>query len=384
MTEIFTPENEAQVRELVAWTLESGASLRLRGHGSKAGLGRPVDAAHIADLSRLNGIISYAPEELVLTAQAGTPLSDIAAALRPHRQHLAFEPPDWGRHFGAAKGRGTLGGTMACNASGPRRFTAGAARDHFLGFNAVNGRGESFKAGGPVVKNVTGFDLPKLFSGAYGTLGIMTAITVKTLPAPADSATLVLYDLEDEMALMALRRAAASPLEPSGLAHLPACVTRSRAQTLFRLEGPMAAVTDRHNRLKSLLSAFGKAESLGADAAASLWQSMRDADFFVDEALPLWRLSVPPAAGAQTARLIEPAKYFFDWAGGLIWLLSNAHEAVRAAVKAANGHATLFRAPDQYRCGVPVFEPQTDALTALEQRVRAGFDPQGIFNPPAR
>jgi len=320
----------------------------------------------------------------VLTAQAGTPLSDIAAALRPHRQHLAFEPPDWGRHFGAAKGRGTLGGTMACNASGPRRFTAGAARDHFLGFNAVNGRGESFKAGGPVVKNVTGFDLPKLFSGAYGTLGIMTAITVKTLPAPADSATLVLYDLEDEMALMALRRAAASPLEPSGLAHLPACVTRSRAQTLFRLEGPMAAVTDRHNRLKSLLSAFGKAESLGADAATALWQSVRDADFFADDALPLWRLSVPPAAGAQIAQMAAAAKYFFDWAGGLIWLLSNAHEAVRAAVKAANGHATLFRAPDQYRCGVPVFEPQTDALTALEQRVRAGFDPQGIFNPPAR
>ncbi|MEQ1888380.1 MAG: glycolate oxidase subunit GlcE [Alphaproteobacteria bacterium] len=381
MPEIFTPDTEAQLRDVVAWALNARAPCRIHGHDSKAGLGAPVNTAHTIDLSRLNGIIAYAPEELVLTAQAGTPMAAITALLRANRQHLAFEPPDWGPHFGAMPGRGTIGGIVSCNASGPRRFKSGAARDHFLGFTAVNGRAEIFRAGGRVVKNVTGYDLPKLFAGAYGRLGIMTEVTLKTMPAPSDSATLVLRDLDDGAALSALRVAAASPLEPSGLAHLPAGLNGGRAQTLFRLEGPFAAVTDRHNRLKALLDGMGEWESLGADAAGALWQRVRDADFFAGDTQPLWRLSVPPREGAMAAAQIAPQKYYYDWAGGLIWLLSDNVQRVREAAKQTGGHATLFRAADQFRLSVPAFEPQTAALSALEQRVREGFDPFRIFNP---
>lgn len=381
MAENFLPESEAQVRDIVGWALNGRTALRIHGHDSKAGLGAPTEAAHTIDLSRLDGIVSYAPEELVLSARAGTPMAAITALLREHRQQLAFEPPDWGPHFGADKGRGTLGGIISCNASGPRRFKAGAARDHFLGFSAVNGRGEIFKAGGRVVKNVTGYDLPKLLAGAYGALGILTEVTVKTMPAPIDSATLLVRDLSDEAALAALRRAAASTLEPSGLAHLPASVMGARAQTLFRLEGPFAAVTDRHNRLKSLLKGLGEFESLSADAASSLWRRVRDADFFAGSALPLWRLSVPPQNGAAVAANSGAQKYYFDWAGGLIWLLSSDVQRVREAIQKTGGHATLFRAPPPLRRTVPVFEPQPAALAALEERVREGFDPCRIFNP---
>jgi len=383
MAQTFIPENDAQVRDVVLMALNAQTSLRIHGHGSKSGLGTPVQATHQIDLSRLNGIISYAPGELVLTARAGTPMAAISALLREHRQHLAFEPPDWGPLFGADAGRGTIGGIVACNASGPRRFKAGAARDHFLGFTAINGRGESFSAGGKVVKNVTGYDLPKLFAGAYGALGVMTELTLKTLPAPADSATLVLYDLDDTTALGALRRASASTLELSGLAHLPACLTGRRAQTLFRIEGPFAAVTDRHNRLKALLRETGKSESLGTDAAQLQWRSVRDARFFEADTAPLWRLSVPPEDGARTVSQIAPQKYYYDWAGGLIWLLSDDAPGVREAVKKTGGHAMLFRAPDQIRRTVPVFEPPSTALAALEQRVRQAFDPAQIFNPCA-
>ncbi len=383
MTEKFIPENEAQIRDIVGWALDGGTSLHIHGHDSKAGLGAPVDATHKIDLSRLDGIISYAPEELVLTAKAGTPMATITELLREHRQHLAFEPPDWGPHFGSDKGRGTLGGIISCNASGPRRFKAGAARDHFLGFTAVNGRGEIFKAGGKVLKNVTGYNLPKLFAGAYGALGIMTEVTVKTMPAPADSATLVVRDLSDEIALAVLRMAAASTLELSGLAHLPASLTGGRAQTLFRLEGPFTAVTDRLNRLKALLQGAGEFESLSADAAITLWRRVRDAEFFAADTLPLWRLSVPPQQGAMVAAHIGAKKYYYDWAGGLIWLLHDNAARVREAVQESGGHATLFRAPEALRQTVPVFEPQPPALAALENRVREGFDPSRIFNPGA-
>lgn len=382
MKEIFRPSSAAQVREIARLAVEGRLGLRILGHGSKPGQGAPVAADYALDLSRLSGIVSYQPEELVLRAGAGTPMTELLEALRERRQHLGFEPPDWGPLYGAAPGRGTIGGALACNASGPRRFSAGAARDHFLGFAAVNGRGEEFRAGGAVVKNVTGYDLPKLFAGSHGRLGIMTEVTIKVLPAPADAATLMVRDLTDEAALRALRLAAASPLELSGLAHLPAGIGETGARTIFRLEGPMASVTERLSRLKILLQEFGPCESPGAAAAREIWRQIRDAEFFVKETQPLWRISAPPASGAEIAARIGAGRYFFDWAGGLIWLLSEDAAGVRGAVNATGGHATLFRAPDALRGSVPVLHPQPPALAALEQRVREAFDPFGIFNPP--
>lgn len=382
MKEIFRPSTAAQVREIVRLAAGGRIGLRIFGHDSKPGQGAPVAADYALDLSRLSGILSYQPEELVLRAGAGTPMTDILEALREKRQHFGFEPPDWGALYGGRPGRGTIGGVLACNASGPRRFAAGAARDHFLGFTAINGRGEEFRAGGAVVKNVTGYDLPKLFAGSQGRLGVMTEVIIKVLPAPADAATLIVRDLTDAAALRALRAAAAGPLELSGLAHLPAGIGAEGARTLFRLEGPMASVTERLSRLKLLMQEFGPCENPGAAAAREIWRQIRDADFFAQETQPLWRISVPPASGAVVAARIGADRYFFDWAGGLIWLLSGDAAGVREAVLATGGHATFFRAPDALRSSLPVLQPQPPALAALEQRVREAFDPLGIFNPP--
>jgi glycolate oxidase FAD binding subunit len=381
MKETFRPSSAAQLREIVRLAAEGRIGLRIHGHDSKPGLGPPVAADYALDLSLLNGVLSYQPEELVLRARAGTPMTDILEALRERRQHLGFEPPDWSAVFGASPGRGTIGGVLACNASGPRRFSMGAARDHFLGFTAINGRGEEFRAGGSVVKNVTGYDLPKLLAGSYGRLAIMTEVILKTLPAPADAATLIVRNLTDETALRVLRLAAAGPLELSGLAHLPAGIGGEGARTVFRLEGPMASVTERLSRLKMQMQEYGPCENPGAAAARDLWRRIRDADFFVQDPQPLWRISAPPASGAEVAARIGADRYFFDWAGGLIWLLSERAADIREAVNPTGGHATLFRAPDALRRSLPVFEPQPPALAALEQRVREAFDPLGIFNP---
>lgn len=382
MPDNFLPETEAQVREVIAGALADRTPLRIHGHDSKAGLGHPVMAARTLDLSGLSGILCYEPEELVLSAHAGTPMAVINAALREARQHLAFEPADWGPLYGVAPGRGTIGGILSCNASGPRRFKAGAARDHFLGFTAINGRGEIFKAGGRVVKNVTGYDLPKLLAGSYGALAVMTEVTLKTLPAPEDMAALVLYDLDDASAHQAMQRAAGSALELSGLAHVPASVASGgRAQTLFRLEGPIASVTARHGMLRTLLKPFGACESLSAEAAHTIWRQVRDADFFLNDGGAVWRISVPPAMGAVVAASIGATQYYYDWAGGLIWLVCDDAARVRLAVTHCGGHATLFRAPDAMRRRVPVFEPPPPALAALNERVRENFDPCRIFNP---
>lgn len=384
---IFTPETAAQVAAIAASAAAERSALRIHGHDSKAGLGHPAVAENTLDLSRLAGIISHEPEELVLSAMAGTSMTEINGVLRAHRQYLAFEPPDWGPLFSSGEGHGTIGGILSCNASGPRRFRAGAARDHFLGFSAVNGRGEIFKAGGRVVKNVTGYDLPKLLAGSYGTLAVMCEVTLKALPAPPDSATLAALDLDDAAALAALRAAAGGPLELSGLAHLPASVAPGgRAQTLFRLEGAMASVTERLGRLQSLLQRSAECQGLSAEAALGVWRRIRDVGFFAASgapgvAPPLWRISVPPAMGAAVAARIGAEKYFYDWAGGLIWLLCEDAARVRAAVAPSGGHATLFRASEAMRQSVPVFSPQNAALAALSERVRENFDPCRIFNP---
>ncbi|MCG5242461.1 FAD-binding protein, partial [Azospirillum doebereinerae] len=212
------PDTAAQAAEAVRWALSAEEPLEVLGSGSRRGLGRPVQAGHALDLSGLSGVIAYEPEELVLTALAGTPMDLIRPMLAERGQHLAFEPPE------SPEGGGTLGGLLACGLAGPRRISAGSARDHALGIAGVSGRGELYKGGGKVVKNVTGYDLPKLMAGSFGTLTALTEITVKVLPAPEDTATLLLFGLDDPGAVGMLDRALRSPYDVSGAAHLPAGV----------------------------------------------------------------------------------------------------------------------------------------------------------------
>lgn len=378
MTPTFKPQSVPELADYVAL----GGRLEVMGSGTKRGLGRPLQPETAIDMSVFKGISLYEPEELVLEAGAGTPLSDIEKALAKNHQQLAFEPPDYSKLLGG-KHNGTLGGLMACGLSGPRRIKAGAARDHILGIAGVSGRGEIFKAGGRVVKNVTGFDVAKLMVGSYGTLAALTSITVKVLPAAATQETLVFNGLSDAKAIQAMSLAMQSACEVSGAAHLPG----TPSQTLFRLEGIQPSVVYRRQKLASHLKIFGASDYLGEQDSLSEWKAIRDVErLSADDARFVWKLSLTPSKAAETVARISKQldiQYFYDWAGGLVWLgVPRSNQAYAYIIRKCveDGHATLFRAEDDVRERIEVFQPQLPALAALTKRVKASFDPNGVFN----
>ncbi len=395
--EVLRPADARQVEELVAWAAAGETPLEVLGGGSKRALGRPVAAEHTLDLSGLTGISLYEPEELVLSAAVGTTLAEIERTLAAHDQVLAFEPPDLGPLLGAQAGSGTIGGAVACNLAGPRRIKAGAARDHFLGLEAVSGRGEAFKAGGRVIKNVTGYDMCKLLAGAYGTLAAMTRVTLKVLPAPEATRTVLLLGLDPVEATAAMTAALGSSHEVSGAAHLPASLAARLAEaagagkslTAIRVEGIAPSVEARTAALRQELSDYGRAEELDDAGSRALWARIRDAAPLADPPdRVLWRLSVAPQAGHSVAAALadgHEVEALYDWGGGLVWLALDGGddagaEAVRKALEPRGGHATLVRAPAEVRAAVPVFQPQPEPLAELTRRVKEAFDPNRILN----
>lgn len=397
---VYRPADAAEAAEVIAAAAAERQPLELLAGGTKRGLGRPMRTSHSLDASRLSGVIDYDPPELQLTAHAATPMAQIESLLADNRQMLAFEPPDW-RGLMGSHGTSTLGGVIACNLAGPRRVRAGAARDHILGFFGVNGRGESWKAGGKVVKNVTGYDLSKLQCGTYGTLSLLTQITVKVMPRPETVCSLLFRGLSDEAAIALSSQALNTPQEVSAAAHLPAAAARrsqvtavadrSDTVTVFRLEGPTPSVI---SRLASLRAQLGGGEPLQADDSRLLWDEIGAVrPLLAAHNRCLWRLCPTPAAAPlvqqQVRAKLPSSEGFYDWGGGLLWLSIDAREAgadggaqvVRNALRQAAGHATLILASDAVRTNVPVFQTLPAPLAALNQRVKYGFDPHGILNP---
>ena len=392
-----TPDSAAEVLNIVRWAAGEEVPLEVLGHGSKRDIGRPVQAEHTLDLSRLTGVTLYEPEELVLSAKAGTPLAEIEDLLARHNQQLAFEPMDYAPLLGGAAGRGTIGGALAANLSGPRRIKAGAARDHVLGVHAVSGRGEAFKSGGRVVKNVTGYDLSKGLAGSWGTLAIVTDVTFKVLPAAETEKTLAVIGLDDVQAASAMAEAMSCSAELSGAAHLPVTVVgrflegafSSEARTVFRVEGVGPSVDYRIDLLAGLMRPHGRMEVLDQSQSRTLWREIRDCRPFADgTSAPVWRLSVAPTQGHKVVdafRRAAGANAFYDWQGGLVWLRMEAdpeEEILRELIAYfGGGHATLVRAAPAIRAAVPVFQPQPPALAALSARLKEQFDPKNILNP---
>jgi glycolate oxidase FAD binding subunit len=400
----FAPTDLGELRDAIREALAAEEPLELIAGGSKRGLGRPLQLPRTLDMSRLVGIRDYQPSELVLTAAAATPLEEIDAALAEARQILAFEPPDWGSLLGSpasAAHRRTLAGALACNLSGPRRIRAGAARDHFLGFRGVSGRGEVFKAGGKVVKNVTGYDLCKLMAGSYGTLAALEEVTVKVLPQPEAVCTVMLCGLDPAAAVRCLNRALASPHEVSGAVYIPASSTAALTSlsgvpgvAALRLEGPSPSVNYRRERLLAELASDCESTSLDDEASAVFWRAIRDVVPLAQPAdRAVWRVSVAPSRGAELgeaiARRLE-ASWYLDWGGGLLWAAIDGPEdggaavirgAIRGADGRATGHAVLIKGSPALRRAVPVFEPQPPPLAALAARVKESFDPRRILNP---
>jgi glycolate oxidase FAD binding subunit len=399
--ETLKPLNESQLIDVIQSAMTAKTPLEVVGGGSKRAFGRPVAAERLLDLSALSGITLYEPSELVMTAAAATPLAEIVQALDENNQYLAFEPQDMGSILGDGNGStmgGTIGGVIACNLAGPRRIKSGAARDHILGFKAVSGRGQAFKSGGRVVKNVTGFDLSKLITGSFGTLAAISEVSFKVLPRPQTTRTVLIFGGDAENARRIMSLALNGPFEVSAAAHLPADVAAAsivdlvaaagRSLTALRLEGPEPSVAHRCRTLQSGLSA--ETEELDEANSRRFWRQVRDAAFFA--AVPdaqIWRLSVPPAAGAGVAAEILDridGRAFFDWGGGLLWLaIAPRRDAgasvVRGAIGEGGGHATLIRADVAIRNSLAVFQPQPPALAALTARIKDAFDPEGILNP---
>jgi glycolate oxidase FAD binding subunit len=393
------PRDAAEVEQAVQWALAGGKTLEVVGHGSKRAIGRAAQWDATLDLSGLTGVTLYEPEELVLSAKAGTPLAEIEALVAASKQELAFEPLDFSALFGGGAGA-TIGGTLAANVSGPRRIKAGAARDHFLGLHAVSGRGETFKSGGRVVKNVTGYDVCKLIAGSWGTLAAMTDVTIKTLPRAETEATVLVLGLDGAAAGKAMAAATGSFADVSAAAHLPAAAAARIAEiasagsavTAFRIEGVAPSVAERKSVLENLLAASGTLGALDEAPSRSLWRAIRDVTPFAAAGpagnRDVWRISTAPSQGAEVGRALAvqaDAELLYDWAGGLIWAAlpaSNNARApiVRSAIAAAGGHATLIRAPVSVRAAVDVFNPEPAPLAALTARVRQSFDPHGVLN----
>ena len=404
MTETLKPDNAEQVLDAVKWAVSEATPLEVRALGTKAGFGRPVQAGRVLDLSNLSGITEYDPGELVLAAGPATPMAEIERALAAANQELQFEPMDLGPLYGGALDApttGTIGGVIAANLSGPRRVKSGAARDHFLGFHAVSGRGEVFKSGGKVMKNVTGFDLSKLMAGSFGTLAVMTQVTVKVLPRPEKTRTVLLMGADDDAAVAALCDALGSSHEVAGAAHLPAGVAArsgvgyvagaGASVTAVRIEGPGPSVEHRCAALTEQFKALGAVEELHSHNSIAFWREVRDAIPFTGDRAgdQVWRISVAPTAGAEVVRRLTDGlggEAYYDWGGGLIWFALPACEdagatAVRAAIADCGGHATLVRAAADVRQAVEVFQPQPGPLDDLSRRVKDAFDPEGVLNP---
>lgn len=386
------PTDEQQVAEVIAWACGTQTPLEIVGGGSKRNLGRPVQAAHSLETAALSGIELYEPNELVMTVKAGTPRTEIEAMLAAHGQRLAFEPPDYGPLLGGAAGQGTIAGIFACNLGGPARLSAGAARDHILGVRCVSGRGEPFKAGGRVVKNVTGFDLAKLLCGSYGTLAVITAVSFKVLPRPEKVRTVLIPGLDAAAAVRAMAQALQGSYEVSGAAYLPQALAAvspvsyvaatGSSVTAIRLEGPVPSVAYRCAALRSELATSGETEELHSANSAVLWCSIRDVQPFVGGTRAVWRLAVPPSAAAAVAEGIDAA-FFFDRGGGQVWLAAAESEsaAITTAATTAGGTATLVRGSPALRAHAEVFQPLVEPLRQLTRRVKEAFDPRHILNP---
>ena len=291
------------------WAAAEESPLEILGHGSKRGIGRPLQTEHTLDLSKLTGVTLYEPAELVLSAKAGTPLAEIEKLLAENGQQLAFEPMDYGPLLGGEPGRGTIGGVLAANLSGPRRLKAGAARDHILGINAVSGRGEAFKSGGRVVKNVTGYDLSKLMANSWGTLAVFTDVTFKVLPAAETEVTLAIRGLLDDDAAAAMALALGSSAEVSSAAHLPERIAArvaggalgSDAATLLRVEGFWSVGRLSHRRAENAArQAPAPLQEIAGEASHAVWRDVRDCVPFADGSeKPVWRVSMAPSQGHQ-------------------------------------------------------------------------------------
>ncbi len=380
MTELVHRPTDIDTLQDIVRAVTGG--LRITGGSTKSALGRSVNADATIDATGLRGIVTYEPAELILVARPGTPLSEVEKLLAAEGQHLAFEPPHWGP-------TATLGGTVACGLSGPRRFKAGALRDFVLGAQIVDGNGECTRSGGRVVKNVTGYDIPRLLCGSFGTLGILTEVCLKLWPRPEQAQTLIVHGQAPETGLAALLRWARSPYEITGLAYQPGDAQR-RARTLLRLEGAERAVARQaaslQDEIKADTGSCAEMEIVDGEGSEAIWAEVKERPVVVDADSQRWRYALPPASASELIEALGNLgleRYLVDWAGGLVWAaLPATCDPVRLHSLATDYSATAWRFADgPGDANQNAFSPLEPTLERLNRTLKASMDPRGVLNP---
>jgi glycolate oxidase FAD binding subunit len=381
----LTPNHVGDIAEILHEANRSRQRCEILGGGTKRSLGSPVEADFQLDLSAFVGLEMYEAEELVLRVRAGTPVSHLRQVLGEKNQQLVFEPPQYAALFGSPTSEDTIGGIVACNLSGPRRILSGSVRDAVLGIEGVNGRGEIFKGGGRTVKNVTGYDIPRLLTGSYGVLAVITSITLKIHPAPAYETTLLLTGLSDGPAIKALAGALKMPLDVSAAVHLSG--RGSDSITAMRLEGFSGSVAARERELRRYLEELGAITSIAGEESATFWRRQRDlSDFASDPEACVWRVLVPITKAAQIVAGIE-GEVLYDWGASRIFIKTSVERArrqanvLRSLAGEAGGSACLLKAPAALRLEVGTFQPRPATYQDLAERVRTSFDPNSVLNP---
>jgi glycolate oxidase FAD binding subunit len=373
----MTPNSEQDLAEAVR---DATGPLRIVGGGTRQQLGNPI-SGDVLSTAKLNKITLYEPSALTIVAQAGTPVSEIEAALAAEGQQLPFEPMDHRGLFGTT-GEPTIGAVAACNISGPRRIQGIAARDSMIGVRFVDGMGNTLKNGGRVMKNVTGYDLVKLMGGSFGTLGVCTEISLKVLPRPEACAVIHINGLDDHCAVKAMSMALGSPYDITGAAHAPVGINGT-PNTMIRVEGLAKSVSYRAHALQMLLSSFGDIE-IDDDpiSTAVSWEWIRDVSAFDGTDDCIWRISVTPSqAPALVKRLsaLGEIQAIYDWGGGLVWISVPKGSDLRPLMK--QGHATIIRSNnDARKAELGAFHPEHASLASISQGLREKFDPRGILN----
>ena len=384
MSAMIAPVDEAGIIAAVQAARAAREPLAIEGQGSKRGLLRPVQAARSLSTRGLTGVTLYRPSELIISARAGTPLAEIEATLAEKGQQLIAESPYLNGVFGTTAPP-SIGGVVAANLSGPRRITWGATRDHVMGLRFINGAGEAIRSGGRVLKNVTGLDLCKLLSGSYGTLGVITEVTLKVLPAPEASATLLIETPDLASAVAALSAGLGSPFGVSAATALP---VKDHVIAAVRLEDFAASVAYRMEKLRGVLGSFGTQRVMEDAESRIFWRGVREVEplqVVPDEAI--WRVSVRPSAGPQIAAAASAigGRVMLDWGGGLVWIAASPssanHMLISEAAHTQGGAAMLFRAPESLRLAVPVLPEEAAPLAKIGARVKEALDPGGLFNP---
>ena len=394
---IFNPSSREEIAEIIRNCYKKNIPLEINGSKSKNKIGRNFQAEKTLDLTSYSGIIDYKPEELYIKVKAGTPINSIIEELDKHDQQLAFEPVDFGFLFNGKSNNGTIGGVISCNFAGPRRFKVGSARDHLLGFQGINGKGEIIKSGGTVVKNVTGYDLCKLISGSFGTLSVLTELSVKVLPKPQSSKTLIINNPHIKKAIEYLGTALSSSSDPSGGVFYPEQfdqsftfndLTHKGALTAIRIEGPSNSVD---HRIKNLSAELGLLENeysiLESVQTKIFWNKTKNLEIFSNSKKNLLRIVVPISETLSVLQKMKPYEinYFLDWGGSLIWVelkkisLKILRE-IKDITQQHSGYFTIIKVEDDLKASADIFT--IDPIKyKISEKIKKSFDPKRIFNP---